>query len=172
MKKLLMLIICSLLVGSVLSQEKYSIPERTGDQKHGRTLYQLWSLNAASINFAKSKGVTPYEFGKYLGSLFAPGWGPGNDFDGFVKGVIYNTENCRHVKDAPLSVKVNEDGSVKLFCSDKMFHKYFPDDNPFVSYKDFLEFYNGIFEPIANHMGASVNMEIKDTLMIFTLKKK
>jgi len=172
MKKYLTFIICLILTGSLVAQEKYPIPVRTSDQKHNRTLGQFCVASAAGINFAKAHGVTPFEYGKYIGNLFAPSWGAGNDFDAYVKGSIFNLENFRHVSDAVLTVKENQDGSVSIISNDKMWHKYIPDGNPYASYNEFLEYMNGLNEPIANHMGATFTTEIKDTLLIFTLKKK
>jgi hypothetical protein len=172
MKQYLTFIICFVLVGSLYAQEKYPIPELTSDQKHDRTLGQFWVMTAAGINFAKTHGVTPYEYGRYMGELFAPSWGDGNDFDAFVKGSIYNYENFRHLSDALLTIKENQDGSVNIIMSDKMWHKYLPDGNPYGSYSEFLEFMKGVNEPIANYMGATFKSEIKDTLLIFTFKKK
>jgi hypothetical protein len=172
MKKYLTLIICILLVNNLLGQEKYPIPVRTADQKHARTLSQFWVVGAGGINFAKTHGVTPYEYGKYLGNLFAPSWGAGNDFNAFVKGTIYNLENFRHISDAPLVVKENQDGSVSIALNEKIMHKYFPEGNPYTSFDEVFEFMKGVNEPIADHMGAIVKAEVKDSLVIYTLKKK
>jgi hypothetical protein len=172
MKKIIFSVICILLAGNLLAQEKYPIPVRTADQKHGRTLSQFYWVDAAGIAFAKSKGVTPYEYGKYVGNLAAPTWGPGNDFEGLVKGIIYNLENFRHISDAPLIVKENEDGSVSITANDKMIHKYFPEGKSVVSYKEIMESMDGSLEPIANHMGAIITMETKDTLLVYTIRKK
>jgi hypothetical protein len=172
MKKYLTIIICLFLTGILLAQEKYPIPVRTSDQKHGRTLSQFCLVSAAGINFAKANGVTPYEYGKYMGNLFAPSWGAGNNFESYVKGTIYNLENFRHVSDALLTVKENQDGSVSIISNEKIWHKYLPDGNPYASYTEFLEYMKGVNEPIANRMGATIVTEIKDTLLIFTLKKK
>jgi hypothetical protein len=172
MKKIVFSVICIFMAVTLIAQEKYPIPVRTADQKHGRTISQFYWVDAAGIAFAKSKGVTPYEYGIYVGNLAAPTWGPGNDFEGFVKGIIYNLENFRHISDAPLVVKENEDGSVCIIANDKMIHKYFPDEKSIISYEEVKESMTGGFEPIATHMGAIITMETKDTLLVLTLKKK
>ena len=172
MKKIFFFVICILIAGSLIAQEKYPIPVRTADQKHGRTLSQFYWVNAAGIAFAKSQGVTPYEYGEYCGNLAAPTWGPGNDFEGLVKGIIYNLENFRHVTDTPLIVKENEDGSVSIIASDKMMHRYYPEGKSVVSYEEVKESMKGSFEPIATHMGAKITMETKDTLLVFKVMKK
>lgn len=172
MKKIFFSVVCVLLAGTLLAQEKYPIPVRTADQKHGRTLSQFYWANAAGIAFAKSLGVTPYDYGKFTGNLAAPTWGPGNDFEGLVRGVISNLENFRNVSDTPLIVKENEDGSVSIIASDKMIHKYFPVGKSVISYDEFKESMKGSMEPIATHMGATITMETKDTLLVFKIMKK
>jgi hypothetical protein len=172
MKKSLSLLICILFAGVLIAQEKYPIPALSSDQKHERAVSQAWVLLASGMNFAKMHGISPFEYGKYLGNLFAPSWGDGNDFDQFVRGSIFNYESFRHVTDAPLQVKENPDGSVTVLTSEQMWHKYFPDGNPFASYNEFLEMIRGLNEPIANHMGATVTMESKDNQLIFTYRKK
>jgi hypothetical protein len=172
MKKYLTFIFCLLLCGNLAAQEKYPIPVRTSDQKHGRALSQFYACMAAGINFAKSHGVTPYEYGKYLGNLFAPSWGAGNDFEGFVKGSIYNLESFRHISDAALVVKENEDGSVSVITNDKMWHRYFPEGKGYASYDEFKDCMKGMYEPLGNHMGATLTQETRDTLLVYTFRKK
>jgi hypothetical protein len=172
MKKIFIFTVCVMLAGTLLAQEKYPIPVRTADQKHGRTLYQNYWTNAAGIAFAKSRGVTPYEYGIYVGNLAAPTWGPGNDFEALVRGTISNLENFRHISDPPLVVKENEDGSVTIIASDKMIHKYFPEGKSFVSYDEAIQAMTGTMEPIATHMGATVTMETQDSLLVIKMMKK
>jgi hypothetical protein len=172
MKKMVLFVVCFILAGALLAQEKYPIPVRTADQKHGRTLSQNYWSNAAGIAFAKSRGVTPYEYGIYVGNLAAPTWGPGNDFEGLVRGTINNLENFRHISDPPLIVKENEDGSVTIIASDKMIHKYFPEGKSIVSYDEALQTMNGTMKPVADHMGAIMTIERRDTVLMVKLMKK
>ncbi len=172
MKKKILYLVCIVLTGVLSAQEKYPIPSRTADQKHGRTLSQFYWINAAGIAFAKSQGISPYEYGKYCGNLAAPSWGSGNDFEGLVKGMIYNLENFRHVTDTPLIVKENEDGSVSIIASDKQMHRFYPEGKSVVSYEEVKESMKGSMEPIANHMGATITMETQDTLLVFKVMKK
>ena len=172
MKKYLTFIICFVLACNLLAQEKYPVPILTGDQKSDRMLGQFWYLGAAGCNFAKTHGVTPNEYGKYIGNLYAPTWGAGNNFEDYVKGMIYNFECLRLNSDAGLVVKENEDGSVSIRLNDNFLKKLFPEGNGFASYDECVEFMKGINDPIADHMGATIKIEFQDNLMITTLKKK
>ena len=53
-----------------------------------------------------------------------------------------------------------------------MIKKYFPDDGSTVGYDEYRECLKGMFEPIADHMGATITMEHNDSLMITTITKK
>jgi len=53
-----------------------------------------------------------------------------------------------------------------------MIKKYFPDDGSTVGYDEYRECLKGMFEPIADHMGATITMKHNDSLMITTITKK
>jgi hypothetical protein len=172
MKKYLSLIILMVLSLNLFAQEKYPIPVRTSDQKHSRAVSQVWVFIAAGINLSKAQGITPYDYGKSLGKMFAPSWGAGNNFDSYVKGVVFNYESLRNVTDSPIRVIENSDGSVSILQNEKAWHKYLPDGNPYASFNEVFECMKGANEPIADHMGATFRMELKDTLIVTTLKRK
>jgi len=172
MKKYLAFFTCLILACSLFAQEKYPIPVRTGDQKHARAMYQYWALNAGGINFAKTHGVTPYDYGKYMGNLFAPSWGAGNNYEAYVRGMIGNWESMRLSSDPVLVVKEEKDGSVIVTTNEITLHRYFPEGNGYSTYNEFIEYFRGIGDPIADHMGAKVKIELIDTLIVFTMRKK
>jgi hypothetical protein len=172
MKKYLAFFTCLILACSLLAQEKYPIPVRSGDQKHSRMVYQYWALTAGGINFAKSHGVTPYDYGKYVGNMFAPSWGAGNNFEAYVKGMIANWESMRLATDPGFVVKEEKDGSVIVSANEKILHRYFPEGKGYSTFNEFIEYFRGVGDPIADYMGAKVQLEIKDTLIIFTMRKK
>ena len=107
-----------------------------------------------------------------MGNLFAPSWGAGNDYEAFVKGSIFNLENFRHISDAGLVVEENNDGSVSIISNDKMWHKYFPEGKGYANYDEFIECMKGLWEPLSNHMGATLSQETKDSLLIYSFRKK
>ena len=63
MKKSLSLLFCLVLMGTVIGQEKYSVPEIPVKKKLNRTYSQTWGILAVGVDFAKSQGVTPYDYG-------------------------------------------------------------------------------------------------------------
>ena len=172
MKKLLSIAICLVFIGSAFGQEKFTVPERTSEQKHNRTLYQYWSIYAAGINFAKSQDVSPYEYGKLIGNLFAPGWNKENGFDGFVTGMVFNLENSKTDAEGQMVINELDDGSVIIKYPARAWKKYFPEGNPFASFQDVMDCLRGIMEPIADYMGCAVIQEVTVESIIITINKK
>lgn len=172
MKKLLSISICLVLIGSAFGQEKFTIPELTFEQKHNRTMFQFWAVYAAGINFAKSQDISPYEYGKYIGSLFAPSWNKENGFDGLVNGTIYNWENFKTDADGQMVIKEKDDGSVIINFPAAAWKKYLPEGNPYASFLETQDCMQGIFEPIADHMGCTVIIKVAEESIIYTISKK
>jgi hypothetical protein len=172
MKKLLSFAICLIIIVNAFGQAKFSIPERTHEQKHQSTMSQFWGFYAAGINFVKSQGTSPYEYGKYIGNLFAPSWNKENGFEGLVNGTIFIWENFRTDADGPIAIKEKDDGSVIIKLPVDTWKKYLPEGNPYASFKDAMECMQGIMEPIADHMGSSFNQEVTEDSIIYTFKKK
>jgi len=90
----------------------------------------------------------------------------------FVKGVLSHVDLTRRKSDPAIVVKENTDGSVVISTNEKIWHRYYSVNNSIASYHDFLEFLRGLYEPISDHMGTTFKSEVRDTLMVFTLKKK
>ena len=172
MKKILSIAICLVFIGSAFGQEKFIVPELTSDQKHERTLFQFWSVYEAGINFAKSQDVTPYEYGKYIGNLFAPSWNKENGFDGFVNGTIYNWENFKTDADGQMVINEKDDGSVIIKFPAAAWKKYFPEENSYASFQDALDCLKGIMEPIADYMGCTIIQEVTEESIIYTINRK
>ena len=172
MKKLLSIAICLIFIGSAFGQEKFTIPERTYEQKHNRTMYQFWSFYAAGINFAKSQDVSSYEFGKYIGNLYASSWNNENGFDGFVNGMIYNWENFKTDADEQMVIKEKDDGSVIIKYPAATWKKYFPEEDSYASFQDALDCMQGILEPIAEYMGSTITHEVVEESIIYTFNAK
>lgn len=172
MKKLLSITICLLFIGSVFAQEKFVVPERTPEQKHRRTTYMLWSWYSAGINFANSQGVSAYDYGKYVGTLFAKGWNKENGFDGFVNGMIFNYENMRFATTDEITIKENDDGSVVVTYPAVMIKSYFPEGNPYASYQEGIDCFRGVLENIGDYLGCTVSQEVTEDLIVITFRKK
>lgn len=173
MKRMLFALICIAFAGTVLAQEKYPAPTPPNpDQKFNSMLYQYWALTAAAINLAKANGISPFEYGKSVGKLFAPTWGL-TDFDKMVKGMMNNFEMMRRKNDSQPVAKENNDGSVSIIADDHTIHDYFT-RKPFnITYDEFLQYFSGIFQYIAkDRIQGKTSFDHQDSLLIFTVKRQ
>jgi hypothetical protein len=172
MRKLLVITALILFAGIAFGQEKFTVPDISPSEKHNRTNYQFWVMHAAGINFAKEQGISPYDYGKHIGNLFAPSWNKEAGFEGFVNGLIYNWENFKSDEDGPMTIKENENGSVTIVYPIKAWKKYLPDGNSLASFQESMESLRGIGEPIADYLGCTIILEIGQESILFTIDKK
>ncbi len=172
MRKLLIITALVLFAGVAFGQEKFSVPDISPAQKHNLTNYQFMIMHAAGINFAKTQDISPYEYGKYLGSLFAPSWGKETGFDGFANGLIYNWETFKTDEDGPMVIVENDDGSVTVKYPVIAWKKYLPDGNLYASFEESMESIKGLGETIADYLGCTISQKIDQESIYFTINKK
>jgi hypothetical protein len=172
MKQVFLTLLCMAVAAGLLAQEKYPTPTPTADQKFKRAVNQYWSLTAAAINQAKANGITPYDYGKSIGKLYAPTW-RNPDFDGFVKGMLWNFEMFRAPQEKQAVAKENSDGSVTLSMDDKVIHGFFA-NKPFnVTYDEVLDYYKGITEVFASDIiQGKTSYKHQDSVLLYTFKRQ
>jgi hypothetical protein len=169
MKKVIIAAAFILLAGVVFGQGKFTVPELSFEQKHDRTNSQIPVFLAAGINFAKTQDVTPYEYGKKIGKLFAPTWDKEAGFDGYVNGMIYIIESSRTTDDGPIEIKENDDGSVTIIRNQGRMSKY---GDTYATFEERCECMTGIAEQIADYMGCTITREDTKQSSKITIKKK
>ena len=168
----MILFLCTFITGLTFAQNKYSTPVRTAPENHYLALQQLWAVHSAGIHFAKTHGTTPYEYGKYVGNLFAPSWDEARGYDGYVKGVIFNLETFRVPADGEMEIIENCDRLVSIKFPAVAFKKFFPEGRYFITFDEFCQAMNGMFEPLAGKMGATTNVKNTGEWLIFEIRKK
>jgi hypothetical protein len=172
MKRIFVFLLGLMFSAALLGQEKYAVPDISVENKFNRTLGQFWGLFAASVDFAKSQGVTPHEYGKHLGKVFATTWNKDAGFEGMVRGTIYNWETFKTDEDGPVKVKEMDNGSVIITVPRRAWDKYFSENFPPIAFEEMLECMQGIMDEIANYLGGEVKQKITDEDVIFELKEK
>jgi len=172
MKKLLSLLFCFVLMGTVIAQDKYAIPEISVDKKLSRTYFQTWAMLAVSVDFAKSQGVMPYEYGKSIGEKFAPSWDKEAGFEGFVEGMIYNWECFKVDADGPMLVKEKDDGTIQIIYPIQIWKKYFPEAISYATFKEVMTCMQGMLEEIADYLSSEVKLKLTDESIIYEISKK
>ena len=71
------------------AQQTFSVPEVTNDQKKEILYNHVIAYCATGITFAKTKGVSPEEYGNYIGEQFKPFWNPEEGFPFFVNTIMF-----------------------------------------------------------------------------------
>ena len=89
MKNLSFITIYFLFINFMVGQENFTIPEITQDQKQEVLYNHAISYFVTGISFAKTKGVEPMEYGKYIGKQFLPFWDKNIGFVAFVNKMIF-----------------------------------------------------------------------------------
>lgn len=151
--------------------QKYSVPVRTDEQKFNRAQYIGWYWVGLSAKIAKEEGKDLYESGRRAGEIISPNWGKQNDLDGLVNGWVFNCASYQRAKDSAPVVRENQDGSVTIITDDNSSHDYFPEGG-LIAYDEFLKYWKGILDVIAEYKGATMVMEHQDSLMIYTFRRK
>lgn len=172
MKQIYLTLFLLAVAGGLLAQEKYPTPTPTADQKFNRAVNQYWVLTAAAISQAKANGISPYEFGRSMGKTFALTWG-NPDFDGFVKGMLWNFEMFRAPQEQQAVAKENPDGSVTLRMDDRVLHGLFA-NRPFnVTYEEALDYWKGITDVFATDLiGGKISLEHRDSVLLYTIRRQ
>jgi hypothetical protein len=170
MKKYFTFMICLLVTFNLFSQEKYSVPTRTDEQKFNRAMYVGWYWVGLSAKIAKEDGKDLYESGRRAGKIISPTWGKQNDLDGLVNGWIFNCANNKRAKDSAPAVRENADGSVTIITDDNSSHDYFPEGG-LIAYDEFLKYWKGILDVIAEYKGATMVMEHQDSVLVYTFRR-
>lgn len=172
MKRYFALIICLIMTANLYCQEKYPVPTRTCEQKFNWSNWVGWLWMGYSAKIAKEDGENLYESGRRMGQLVAPTWGKQEaNLDALVKGWVGNCVNFQRAKDSAPEVKENPDGSVSVIADDNSIHDFFMEGGS-ISYDEFLEYWKGIFDVVADYKGATILIDHQDSLMVYTFRKK
>ena len=133
MRRFICIALSVLFMGSLFAQERFLVPELTYKQKHSRTLSETYGFVTTGINFAKSQGVSPYDYGIYVGTIYASFWNPEIGFEGFVKNAIRAWESLRTDQDDKIIVTEKADNSVMMEFPKNAMTKFLDKENPVAS---------------------------------------
>ena len=171
MKRIICIALSLLFVGALLAQEKYTVPELSYEKKHSRVLGETYGFLTTGINFAKSQGASPYDYGLYVGTIYASFWNSEVGFEGFVKNVILSWESLRADQDDQMIVTEEMDHSVLVEFPKNAMTKYFAQEKPVATIDEVVEYFNGVLKPITAKFNSSARVENTDVYLTITLKK-
>ena len=178
MKKLFMVLplvflLCFTFVTSVVGQETFKLPELTVEQKYKSMVRMFWGNIAPGIRFAKSYNVSPYEYGKFYGKLFAQYWNKEVGFKGYVQGVLRNWSFFITDTDSKIIIEKESDNMLIFKVPPSAFFNYFGKEGRHgVSAEEMLQMINGSHEQIAGYLGCTSNMVLEGEWIIVTVKEK
>jgi hypothetical protein len=171
MKKIICILVSVAFMFSLYAQEKYTVQVRTDLEKYITVKSQFYSFMNAGISFAKSKGVSPFEYGKYVGNLFAPSWNQEIGFEGFVRSVIRTWESMKTDTEGTITVTEKPDGSVIMEFPKVSMMKYFAAGIPIATFEECIEYFRGVIKPIADKFSCSLTLIANENFLVFTFKK-
>ena len=158
-------------MGSLFAQEKFPVPELTYKQKHSRVLSETFGFVTTGINFAKSQGVSPYDYGIYVGTIYASYWNSEIGFEGFVNSAIRAWESMMTDQDDKIIVTEKADNSVLMEFPKNAITKFIGRENPIATTEEVMEYFKGVLKQITAKFKSSVTIDITDTHITFIFKK-
>ncbi|HYQ57961.1 MAG TPA: hypothetical protein VEP89_11520 [Draconibacterium sp.] len=76
-------------VSTLFAQESFSVPQLTPEQETEVLYNHVVAYFAAGLSMAKENGVSPEEYGKYIGDQFMVFWDPEAGFPFFVNQIMF-----------------------------------------------------------------------------------
>lgn len=150
-------------MGSIHGQEVFKIPESAPEQKDKRVIHAQWDMISSAINFARSQGFSPYEYGKYAGNLLAASWNTENGLAGFGQEVIYYWDTWRTNDDSRIFIIEETNTSLVLKIPINGLKEYFTEKRNFgVSFDEMIQCMRGMEEQIAEYSGCSFELEVEE----------
>ncbi len=159
MKKLSLITISFLFINFIVAQEKFTVPELSTQQKTDILYNHVIAYAVAGISFAKTQGVTPESYGKYIGKKFIPYWNPEAGFHVFVKGILDILSGINSNNEMQIISQSEKMIRFKLKNVDLSFQK-----GPMlgVTYNEYLECSYGIISLLAEHMNVKFSHKISE----------
>lgn len=147
------LFVTFLFFSSILSaQQPFTVPEISNEQKQEILYNHVIAYAATGIGFAKTKGASPEEFGKYIGTQFKPFWNPEHGFLAFANGMLFILGGMH--PDNDLQIIEQNEKMIRFRLKNVDF--FFKSGNAFgISYNEFLACSKGIISTLSEHMNVN-----------------
>ena len=152
MKSIVSFIVFILLSTIVSAQEKFPVPDLSVDQKTEVLYSHVIAYAVTGISFAKTQGVTPEDYGKFIGQKFKAFWNPDDGFATLVNRMMYILAGMYPDNEMVVTKQDSKSVTFRLKNVDISFKNGPMFD---VTYSDFLNCSSGIISVIAEHMGST-----------------
>ena len=153
------------------SMKEFELPKLYMEQKWARASMNLGAQMVAGIAFAKSQGITPEEYGKYVGELHGQYWDAGEQcpLKYFIIGMY---KNMNSFEDFKMEIMEHSDSDIKA----KMCRKWEENFSWTDKYGATMDEYNNCMEAlwiaIAGNLGLDYSQQIEEEWIIVKVTKK
>ena len=138
-----------LLLALVPAQAQLGVPEVTKESNQEVLYMHVIAYSSVGIDFAKTQGVSPKEYGEFIGKKFIPFWDPSGGFPLFAGQTMYILANMH--PDNEMQIIEQDDGMIKFKM--KNVNAMFMEGAAFgITYSEFLECSEGILSTLAEFM--------------------
>jgi hypothetical protein len=175
-KKIIMLVLFSFTLSTFIfaqeqTKQKIEFPQYTLEQKYERAEGNFVSHTLAGIAYAKSKGDTPDDYGKFIGELHGRGWQAGerNPIEYFVSGMNFN---MNLFNDFQMEILEQSDSSIKARMNRKWENQIKKQAEYGVTLDEFHNWLVHLWKAITNHLGLEYKQEFESDWITFTVIKK
>jgi hypothetical protein len=151
------------------AQQQFSVPQITPEQKHEILYNHVIAYAVTGIGFAKTKGATPEEFGKYIGTHFKPFWNPNDGFPAFTNGMLLIMGGMH--PDHELQI-IEQSEKMILFKLKNVDYSFQNGPVFGITYNEFLACSNEIISTLAEHMNVSFTSKTENGWYMVELVKK
>lgn len=149
---------------------QFSVPEVTPEQKQEVLYNHVMAYAATGISFAKAKGVSANEYGKYVGKQFTSFWNPAEGFPAIANGLIFILAGMHPNNEMQITEQNEKMVRFKMKNVDMMFKQ-----GPVFgsTFDEFMDCSYGIISVLAEHMNSAFSHNMtKDGWYEVTLAEK
>lgn len=172
MKKFILLITFIFITFCVLGQEIFKIPEPTMEEKHSRMVLLFWANITPGIKFAKTKNISPYEYGTYYGKLFASNRNSDAGFIGYAQSILNNWAHFIRESDTEILIETESDSLLIFKVPSNVLLDFFGNEDYIgISAEEMLQMMNGSHEQISGSYGCTSKMILEEEWIVVTVKK-
>jgi len=167
------ILVIFILSGSIFAQEKegqkIELPQLTLEQKWGRSVMNLTVMNIASIAYAKSKGETPGDMGKFVGELVSPSWEGVKGMKPFIRAMYRNWQMFKNFQ-----MEILSESETSFIAKIKGFGEGFvkAQENYGVTVEEYLQFFEQIGAAISKSIGLEYKQKVEGDWVIITVTEK
>ena len=172
--KLMTILILIILSSSLYAQgneQKLKLHQYTPEQNWERTVYNLTHFILGGIKYAKLKGETAEDYGKYLGEVHAEFWNKDKGTPAYLVSGI--TRNFQMLKNFKIEILKESDKSISGRMN-RAWDSWVKDAEPEeygISVDEFNRFFEEKWKAIATYLGLVYNQRIEGDWIYFTVKE-